>query len=104
MHKNNNDAVGNYGIYEIYVSGKLYKIGKADLDRITKCSGDPTRIHQQLRILRKKHGIDSVVYELVERLFGVTTSVAKEFEREFLKLYYELENEVPDGNKKSFKY
>lgn len=53
MHKNSNEAIGNYCVYQIIVAGEVYKIGKADLDRITKCSGNPTRIHQQMRILKK---------------------------------------------------
>lgn len=41
-HLNSNDAVGHFGIYEIRVNGGLYKIGKADLSRVTKSSKLPT--------------------------------------------------------------
>jgi len=47
-HLNNNKAISHFGLYEIYVNGELYKIGKADLERITKSTGLPTRLHQQV--------------------------------------------------------
>jgi len=103
MHKNQNKALGNYCIYEIVVNGVTYKIGKADLDRITLASGDPTRIHQQVVKLRKKYGRRSVAHYLLEELFGVTTQYAKDMERAFLKLIYQELAYVPEGNKKSFK-
>ena len=65
LHKNNNKAVGNYCVYQIIVEGEIYKIGKADPDRITKCSGDPTRIHQQVRKFRKIYSVDSVYNKLL---------------------------------------
>lgn len=103
MHKNNNDAVGNFAIYEIIVNEKRYKIGKADYDRIKKNSGDPTRIHQQLRILRKKYEVDSVFHQIIETMIGVTTKHAKEFEKQLLINYYKIYSEIPIGNIKSFK-
>lgn len=102
-HKNSNEAVGNYGIYEILIQDKTYKIGKADLDRITKLSGDPTRLHQQLRILAEKYGMENVEKLMLEELFDVSTAFAKEVEQEYLQTYYENTGEVPEGNKKSFK-
>lgn len=36
---NTNIAESNFGIYEITIDGELYKIGKADLEQITKSSG-----------------------------------------------------------------
>lgn len=103
MHKNSNEALGNDAIYEILVYRKTYKIGKADLDRITLSSGDPTRIHQQLRKLRLKYGVQNVIYDIVESLFGITTEEAKAFERAILQLVYERDNIVPQGNQKNFK-
>ena len=103
IHKNSNDAIGNYGIYEITVFGERYKIGKADLDRLTMFSGDPKRIHQQVRKLRKKYGNENVFYVILESLFGVTTQKAKALEREILRLIYQQTRIIPEGNSKSFK-
>ena len=101
-HKNSNDAVGNYCIYEIIVGGKVYKIGKADLDRITKSTNDPTRIHQQIVKLRKKYVSKSVFNSILEELFGVTTSEAKEAEKVILELIIFEIGEIPEGNRKSY--
>ena len=38
-HLNSNSATSNFGVYEIEVDGQLYKIGKADLNRVTQASG-----------------------------------------------------------------
>ncbi len=103
IHKNNNNALGNYGIYEIVVNGQTYKIGKADLDRITLSSGDATRLHQQLRKLAEEFGIENIDNEILEKLYQVTTEVAKEIEQNYLQNYYETTGEIPEGNKKSFK-
>jgi len=104
MHKNNNDASGNYGIYQIIVEGKVFKIGKADLDRITKISGDPTRIHQQVTKLRKKYMKNNVFHIILEELFGYTTQQAKEVERTILRFVIAQQGGIiPEGNQKSFK-
>lgn len=103
MHKNSNEAVGNYGVYQINVYEKIYKIGKAYLDRITISTNTPTRIHQQVRKLIKKHGENNVVYDILYKLFGVKTKAAKELERKLLQLVYQNEGIIPKGNKKSFK-
>ena len=39
VHLNSNEAVSEFGIYEIKVNGELAKIGKADLNRVTQSSG-----------------------------------------------------------------
>lgn len=102
MHRNNNAALGNYVIYEIVVNNITYKIGKADLDRLTQSSGNPTRIHQQVRKLRIKYGPQNVFQRVLEQLFGVTTAEAKNFERALLEYFYEQNGFVPEGNQKSF--
>ncbi|GEM_PF-3865389 len=102
-HKNNNDAVGNYAVYQIMVRDKIYKIGKADIDRITKSSGDPTRIHQQVTELRKKYTRRGVFHIVVETMFGVTTQYAKEVEEAILELVTQQMGYVPEGNQKSYK-
>ena len=43
---NPNDAVSRFGVYEIKVNGVVHKFDKADLNRVTKSSGLPTRLHQ----------------------------------------------------------
>ena len=53
INKNSLKAVGNFVGYVIKISGKTFKVGKADAGRITQSSGLPTRIHSQMRKLRK---------------------------------------------------
>jgi len=101
-HKNSNDAVGNFCIYKILVEEKVYKIGKADFDRVTKISGIPTRIHQQIRILSTTFEPKLVTHIILEILLGVSTLDAKRLEKKFLRLVYEEEKEIPDGNTNSF--
>ena len=102
-HKNSNDAVGNYGIYIIFIDGITYKIGKADLDRITKSSGNPTRIHQQIRKLSLKYTEKNIFYRYLKRMLNVTTKEAKAFEEYFLNQYYMSNGTAPEGNQKSYK-
>ena len=100
---NTNAARSNFGIYEIKVNRNLYKVGKADLARITKSSGLPTRLHQQLRKLSAIFGIDNVVGEVVVPLGKTTTGAAKAAESALLQAYYEASQWVPLGNWKSFR-
>ena len=102
-HKNSNNAVGNFCIYRILMDRKIYKIGKADYNRITLSTGIPTRIHQQIRILSIKYINKRIEHEILEILFGVSTFDAKRLEKKVLKKMYDIDGEVPDGNKKSFK-
>ncbi|KGN79349.1 hypothetical protein HW49_06250 [Porphyromonadaceae bacterium COT-184 OH4590] len=103
INLNSNNAVGNFGVYEIYIDDKLYKIGKADLGRVTKSSGQPTRLHQQLRKLQELHHPNSVIRgEVVEKGFK-TTAEAKAAETARLQAHYDKTGEILDGNKKSFK-
>jgi hypothetical protein len=50
-HLNGNDAISNFGVYEITTPVGLEKVGKADLNRVTETTGLPTRVHQQVRQL-----------------------------------------------------
>ncbi len=102
-HKNSNDAIGNFCIYRILMDGKVYKVGKADFDRITLSTGIPTRIHQQIRILSTKYIKKRIEHEILEILIGVSTIDAKRLEKKVLKKFYDTDGEIPDGNKKSFK-
>ena len=99
---NKSTAVSEFGVYEIWVNKELYKIGKADLLRITKKSGDATRIHQQMRKLEALHGRNHVGYTLND-LGRVTTADAKAAEKIRLYEHYHATGKVPPGNKKSFK-
>ena len=99
---NAKNAVSHFGVYEIHVNGTIYKVGKADLARITKSSGLPTRLHQQLRVLRKQFGRENVTGRVVEDLGEVTTETAKRAEHARILRYYE-DAYVPVGNRKSFK-
>ena len=100
-HKNANHAVSHFGIYEIKVNGETYKFGKADLDRVTQSSGWPTRLHQQVRQLRKT--FQDVSAEIIDDLGYVTTQQAKQAERAALQRYYETTRRIPPGNQKSFR-
>ena len=67
LHLNTNAARGNFGVYKIEINNKLHKIGKTDLGRVTKSSGQPTRLHQQIRKLEKIHGKGNVVGNVIEK-------------------------------------
>lgn len=103
VNLNSNDAVGNFGIYEIKMDGVLHKYGKAHLDRITDISGNPTRLHQQLIKLAIDNPDKLVEGKVIDILGEVTTKAAKDAEKAYLQAYYNLTKKVPDGNKKSFK-
>jgi len=102
MHKNSNESVGNFGVYEILVFDITFKIGKADLDRITLSTNTPTRIHQQVQKLVRMYGQNNVMYRILHKLFGVITKEAKELERIILQLIYEKRKSIPEGNTKSY--
>ncbi|EEF3029103.1 RHS repeat-associated core domain-containing protein, partial [Salmonella enterica] len=53
---NTNGAIGDFGVYKIEINGELYKYGKTDMNRVTKSSGLPTRLHQQVTKLEKTYG------------------------------------------------
>ena len=103
MHKNNNNARGNFVIYAIELFGSIFKIGKADADRITLTSGLPTRAHQQLRLLRNNFGNKFVDFFIIKTLFSVTTKNAKDEELATLENEIKRTGEVPEGNKKSYR-
>ena len=102
LHLNTNGATGNFGVYEIKTNGDLHKIGKTDLNRVTKSSGNPTRIHQQIIKLEKIHGKGNVTAEVVEKGFK-TTADAKAVEAARLQKHFDDTGEILEGNKKSFK-
>ncbi|MFL6463705.1 MAG: RHS repeat domain-containing protein, partial [Bryobacteraceae bacterium] len=99
---NTNGAEGDFGIYEITKDGKLYKIGKADLGRVTQSSGQPTRLHQQVRKLGEQNPDSVVEGEVVEEGYK-TTAEAKTAETRRLQQHFDETGEIPEGNKKSFK-
>ncbi|WP_330208890.1 RHS repeat-associated core domain-containing protein, partial [Pseudomonas sp. Z13] len=74
---NSNTSTGNFGVYKIEINGDLYKYGKADLNRITKSSGLPTRLHQQVRAHQKTHGIENVVGRVIETDHPSTAAAKK---------------------------
>ncbi|MBK6683456.1 MAG: hypothetical protein IPG45_03215 [Deltaproteobacteria bacterium] len=100
---NSNTARSKFGVYEIRVDGELFKIGKADLNRVTRRTGLPTRLHQQLRKLEKAYGKNRVTGHVVEELGKVTTAQAKAAETARLRALYNETGKVPKGNQKSFK-
>ena len=100
---NNNSAKANFGVYEIHVNGSIFKVGKVDLGRVTKTSGLPTRIHQQVRRLEKVFGKGSVVGKVVDDLGETTTLAAKQAEHARILDSFKTTGFVPLGNWKSFK-
>ena len=106
VNKNSNSAVGRFGLYRITIDGKLYKIGKADLGRVTKSSGNPTRLHAQLRILRKelrKTNPGARISGEVTHDLGITTTAqAKVAENAEIRNVYNATGQVPPGNQNSF--
>ena len=103
LNLNANGAISNFGIYEIRINGVLHKIGKTDMNRITQSSGNPTRLHQQLRRLEKQHGRQNVAGKVVENLGETTTKAAKIAENARLQAHYDKTKTVPKGNQRSFK-
>ncbi len=101
MHKNRNDAVGNYCIYAIYIDFKTFKIGKADLDRTNK-AGTPVRIMQQTNIFKRIVSIQHVDFKIILRLYAVTSADVKRKEQEEIEKYYNETGEIPEGNRNSF--
>jgi hypothetical protein len=100
---NLNNAVGHFGLYEININGALYKIGKADLGRITQSSGLPTRLHQQVRKFEKIFGKGNVIGKVVEDLGRVTTETAKAAEHARILQNFKETGFLLIGNWKSFK-
>ena len=98
---NSNDAVSEFGLYEISVNGVRQKVGKADMLRVTQSSGLPTRLHQQVRRLSDEYGSRNVSYTLTQ-LGSTTTRQAKIAETARLQKIFDLTGIVPEGNLKSF--
>lgn len=94
--------MSRFGIYIINIGGQIWKVGKADLKRITQSTGLPTRIHQQLRKLGEKYGKAAVDHTLKD-LGRTTTAEAKAAEKATLQKIFEDTRKVPPGNQKSFK-
>jgi hypothetical protein len=94
---NTNGAKSTFGIYEISINGALYKIGKADMGRVTQSSGLPTRLHQQLRKLGEFFGTENVSHTLTS-LGEVTTQNAKLAETARLQMVFEQTGFVLIGN------
>lgn len=103
INLNSNNAVAHFGVYEIHVNGALYKIGKSDLGRITKSSGLPTRLHQQVRKLERIFGRVNVSGRVVEDLGQTTTLLAKQAEYARIFNSFKTTGFVPLGNWKSFR-
>ena len=103
VHLNTNTAVGNFGVYEINVNGALYKIGKADLDRVTQSTQLPTRVHQQVRSLEKIFGAGNVKPGQINPLGRVTTLEAKLAETARIQGELSSSGFIPIGNLKSYR-
>ena len=102
VNLNTNGATGNFGVYEIRVYGELYKYGKAHLGRVTQASGQPTRLHQQLRIMQETYGKRNLVGNVLETGHP-TTADAKVAETARLQEHYNKTGSVLEGNQRSFK-
>ena len=107
VNLNNNKATSKFGVYEFKVikNGEvtLEKVGKADLNRVTKSSGFPTRIHQQVRKLELKYGKANVLKPTWRDLGQTTSKAAKAAETARLDHIYNTRNGfIPKGNEKSY--
>lgn len=100
---NNNAAKGNFGVYEIVQDSNVFKFGKADLNRVTQSSGLPTRIHQQVRMLRELNPGSEISARVVKRMAGSTTREAKAAETAVLRNYYSNKGRIPPSNVLSFR-
>ena len=103
MHKNNNEAKGNFVIYVLRLFGNIFKIGKADNDRRTISTDLPVRMHAQVRSLAETFGKINVSFDFLELLKGITTKEAKKREETHLNNFFEQTGNIPSGNVKSFK-
>jgi RHS repeat-associated protein len=102
VHLNTNTATSNFGVYDIMVNNEVYKVGKADLNRVTQSTGLPTRVHQQVRKLKEVYGQGNVKPGPIADLGTTTTSQAKLAEVARLHDVYRQTGIVPPGNVKSF--
>jgi hypothetical protein len=87
-HLNSNTAQGDFAIYNVKIGNTLHKIGKADANRITKSSGLPTRIHQQVRKLQQQNPNSIVRAKVVRTVRNTTTQEAKRVETSYLQRVY----------------
>ena len=103
INLNTNGAVGNFGVYEIRIDGELYKYGKADMNRVTKSSGDPTRLHQEVEKLERLNPGKTIKGTVLES--GISsTQAAKTIETAKLDAHFEKTGgQIPEGNRKSYK-
>ncbi|NMX48320.1 hypothetical protein HBO35_00920 [Pseudomonas veronii] len=103
LNLNTNGAAGNFGVYEIRIDGELYKYGKADMNRVTKSSGNPTRLHQQVEKLERLNPGKTIKGTVLESGIS-TTQAAKTIETAKLDAHYKKTGGlIPEGNKKSYK-
>ncbi|MCH8150243.1 MAG: hypothetical protein IH987_20065, partial [Planctomycetes bacterium] len=103
VNLNSDDAVAKFGLYEIHINGSIYKVGKANLGRVTRSSGLPTRMHQQVRKLEKVFGKGNVMGKVVDDLGETTTLLAKHAEHARILDSFKKTGFVPLGNWKSFR-
>ena len=87
LNLNTNGAAGNFGVYEIRIDGELYKYGKADMNRVTKSSGNPTRLHQQVEKLERLNPGKTIKGTVLESGIS-TTQAAKTIETAKLDAHY----------------
>jgi len=87
LNLNTNGAAGNFGVYEIRIDGELYKYGKADMNRVTESSGNPTRLHQQVEKLERLNPGKTIKGTVLESGIS-TTQAAKTIETAKLDAHY----------------
>ena len=109
LNLNDDDAVGNFVIYTIYIGNIVHKFGKANKDETHKVVNPytneeeiiPTRIQQQIRKLRREYKL-KVSHKIIHQLGYTTTERAKEVEDDYIFGHYYVNKEVPKGNQDSF--
>ena len=100
LHKNSNAYVGNQGVYEIIVDGKLEKYGKADMTNISSSTGNPRRLQTQLDALEKKYPDKDVTGRVIYQNDNISTKEIKKVETDKIQKYYDKNGKLPPKNQK----
>jgi RHS repeat-associated protein len=98
IHKNSNSYVGHQGVYEIKINGKLHKYGKADMTSINKKTGLPTRLHNQLRVLKRTNQGKRITGKVLHENSRISTTNIKKIETKYIQNYYDKFKKYPPGN------
>jgi RHS repeat-associated protein len=97
VHKNANAYVGNQGVYEIKIDGKLYKYGKADMTKISS-TGNPVRLQSQINKLQRLNPNAQITGKVLYQNQSISTLDIKKVETAYVQQYYDYYHSFPSGN------